>query len=183
MTYSLQDIFLEKSYPFEERTFKKGEYFVRDYQNNSRIGILTKGIMRGYISSENGEDINILFLKETDVVTGNLVCDKPSSINIQAIEVCKVWIADFSFLISAIKSDNEIEMAYNSHLNNLHAKIQKRLVSLINLNALDKYLFFLKEYPNLINRIPHYHIANYLGITPTQLSRIRKQYVSISQQM
>ncbi|MEX0362583.1 MAG: hypothetical protein AB3N10_16525, partial [Allomuricauda sp.] len=62
----------------------------------------------------------------------------------------------------------------------LNHQLQSRLVSLLNLTSLEKYKRFLKDYPGLLNRIPHYHIANYLGITPTQLSRARKQF---SQQM
>ena len=49
-------------------------------------------------------------------------------------------------------------------------------MSLLNRNSLEKYELFLNEYPSLINRIPNYYIANFLGITPTQLSRARKQF-------
>ena len=68
----------------------------------------------------------------------------------------------------------------NTAFHKLNRQLQSRLVALANLNSLEKYKLFLKEYPNLINRIPHYLIANFLGITPTQLSRARKQF---SQQM
>ncbi len=38
-----------------------------------------------------------------------------------------------------------------------------------------KYKWLLKEYPNLLNRIPHYYIANFLGMTPTQMSRTHNE--------
>jgi CRP-like cAMP-binding protein len=40
-------------------------------------------------------------------------------------------------------------------------------------NAEEKYLRLLTEYPQIIQRVPHYYIAAYLGITPESLSRIR----------
>ncbi len=36
-----------------------------------------------------------------------------------------------------------------------------------------RYAKFLDEYPDLINRIPQYHIASYLGVTDVALSRLR----------
>ena len=45
---------------------------------------------------------------------------------------------------------------------------------LATLNAKQRYYKFMKENPDLINRIPQYHIAAYLGIKPQSLSRIRK---------
>jgi DNA-binding MarR family transcriptional regulator len=41
-------------------------------------------------------------------------------------------------------------------------------------NATTRYLKFLANHPNIDNRIPLQYIASHLGITPTQLSRIRK---------
>ena len=50
---------------------------------------------------------------------------------------------------------------------------EKREIELVMLGASEKYEIFKKEHPNLENLIPQYHIASYLGISPTQLSRIR----------
>ncbi len=46
-------------------------------------------------------------------------------------------------------------------------------MSLIATDATERYALFQKEFPELENHIAQYHIASYLGITPTQLSRIR----------
>jgi CRP-like cAMP-binding protein len=43
------------------------------------------------------------------------------------------------------------------------------------LSGKDRYAKFMKEKPDLINRIPQYYIAAYLGIKPQSLSRIRKE--------
>ena len=38
-----------------------------------------------------------------------------------------------------------------------------------------RYIELIKEYPDIINKIPHYYIASYLGITPVSFSRIRNR--------
>jgi hypothetical protein len=43
------------------------------------------------------------------------------------------------------------------------------------LDAADRYLIFKEEYPGLEDLIPQYHVATYLGVSPTQLSRIRQK--------
>jgi hypothetical protein len=52
---------------------------------------------------------------------------------------------------------------------------EKREIELVTLEAKERYAIFQKEHPKLEQRIPQYHIASYLGITPTQLSRIRSK--------
>jgi hypothetical protein len=50
-----------------------------------------------------------------------------------------------------------------------------REVNLLNLEAKDYYKIFQHQYPTLEQQIPQYHIASFLGITATQLSRIRAE--------
>jgi hypothetical protein len=45
-------------------------------------------------------------------------------------------------------------------------------------SAEERYLDFIRTYPDLVQRIPQHMIASYLGITPESLSRIRKQVVT-----
>jgi hypothetical protein len=42
------------------------------------------------------------------------------------------------------------------------------------LDASQRYVLFKKEFPTLEQLIPQFHIASYLGISATQLSRIRR---------
>ncbi|GAB3642608.1 hypothetical protein [Spirosoma arcticum] len=42
------------------------------------------------------------------------------------------------------------------------------------LDAGQRYEQFQRDYGHLEPLIPQYHIASYLGVTPTQLSRIRR---------
>ena len=78
--------------------------------------------------------------------------------------------------MSYVNKNQEITDIINQTFKGLNHQLQSRLVSLLNLDSLAKNELFLKEYPNLINRIPHYYVANFLGITPTQLSRARKVF-------
>lgn len=43
------------------------------------------------------------------------------------------------------------------------------------LSPIEKYHFALKQRPQLIDKVPQHLLANYLGITPETLSRVRKQ--------
>ncbi|MGE4347904.1 MAG: Crp/Fnr family transcriptional regulator, partial [Flavobacteriaceae bacterium] len=52
---------------------------------------------------------------------------------------------------------------------------EQREVNIVMLDADKRYLIFQQEFPFLEQLIPQYHIASYLGITPTQLSRIRRK--------
>ena len=46
--------------------------------------------------------------------------------------------------------------------------------SLLQQQAKDRYLSFVQQYPDLIERVPQYHIASYLRITEVSLSRLKR---------
>jgi hypothetical protein len=58
---------------------------------------------------------------------------------------------------------------------------EKREVALVQENATERYLRFKENYASLEQRIPQFHIASHIGITPTQLSRIRKSLANSQQ--
>jgi muramidase (phage lysozyme) len=53
-------------------------------------------------------------------------------------------------------------------------KFEKEL-QLLTMTAAERYQLLQKQYPELQQLVPSYHIASYLGITPISLSRIRAQ--------
>ncbi|WP_108868785.1 Crp/Fnr family transcriptional regulator [Aquimarina aquimarini] len=154
---------------------KKGDLFLRYGQKNTKIGKVKSGVLRAFIINDDKE-ITTHFYEENDIVSGNYVPDTKSSIYIQALEDCSILTANFSEVMSCIYQNKEVTELINTAFQKLNARIQSRLVALTNLSSLEKYSLFLKEYPSLINRVPHYYIADFLGITPYQLSRVRKKF-------
>jgi CRP-like cAMP-binding protein len=54
-------------------------------------------------------------------------------------------------------------------------EINNRLLVNISSTPEDKYLYFIKNHPELLNRVPLHMIASYLGISRETLSRVRRQ--------
>ncbi len=63
-------------------------------------------------------------------------------------------------------------------LQHLYDDLQKTIINLGTLNAKERYLKLLKRISGIEDLIPQYQIASFLGITPIQLSRIRKSIIS-----
>ncbi len=162
----------------EIKQLKKGDFFVEHNRPFVKIGQVIKGVLRGFIHDNNGDEITTHFYHEADMLFGNYIPNVNASISIQALEECTISLANFNEIMSYVNKDEVISKVINNAFHNLNAKLQSRLVSLLNLNSTEKYELFLQEYPSLINRIPHYYIANYLGITPTQLTRARKDFIN-----
>ncbi|WP_272861466.1 Crp/Fnr family transcriptional regulator [Aureisphaera galaxeae] len=156
---------------------KKGELFLQFGKPCTTIGMLKKGVMRGFVYDNEGEEITTHFYQEGDMVIGSFIPKTNAAMSVEALEDCELTTADYAEVVSWVNRDREITEVITAQFQKLNNQLQSRLVTLLNLNSLEKYELFLDEFPSLINRIPHYYIANYLGITPTQLSRARKQFI------
>lgn len=156
---------------------KKGDFFVEAGQQNFKIGQVIEGVLRGYNLNNDGKEVVTHFFMEGDLVSGNYIPNIPASMTIQALEDCLISVANFRNVFSHVNKNAEITHIILSNFQKLNTQNHSRIMALIDGNAMTKYTWFLKEYPNLLNRIPHYHIAGFLGMTPTQLSRTRKTFL------
>ncbi len=161
-------------------TIIQGDLFLSEGKPCHKIGQIKKGVLRGHVVNHDGDEITTHFYQEGDMIIGSFLPNVAVSMTIQALNDCEISIANYAEVMSQVNVNPKITSIINREFEKLNTQSQFRLVSLLNLSALDKYKRFLQDYPNLLNRIPHYYIAQYLGITPTQLSRVRKQF---SQQM
>ena len=155
-----------------------GDFFLKSGKPCTKIGQVLKGILRGFVYDQNGDEVTTHFYQEGDMVIASYLPNVPISFNIEALESCHISVANYADVMSHVNHDEEITTIITSEFQKLNGQLQSRLVSLLNLDSVNKYEVFLKDYPGLINRIPHYYIAQYLGITPTQLSRARKQFIN-----
>ncbi len=159
------------------KSLKTGDLFLKIGTPCVHIGMLNKGVMRGFVYNHEGDEITTHFYQEGDMIIGSFIPNTNVAMTVEALENCEISVANYSQIMSNVNRDKEITRIITNQFQKLNNQLQSRLVSLLNLKSTEKYELFLKEYTSLINRIPHYFIANYLGITPTQLSRARKELI------
>ena len=160
---------------FSEKHFKKNEYFASEGEYSSKIGFISKGVVRAFYRNNKGNEYNKTFFSKIGFIGAysSLVSNQKNKINLQCLTNCSFYIADFSEIKKRYNSNPKIERLARILAEHFFVSKEKREIELVMLDATERYTIFRKEHPNLENAIPQYHIASYLGITPTQLSRIR----------
>lgn len=157
---------------------KKGEILLDNYSKAKYIYFICKGILRTYYLGENDEIYTKNLFSENYFSASkvSLLTKEDSYLNIEALEDCTLIFIDFEKYKKLIEKYNEFKTFYINYLEKNWVIIkEKNEISLILDDATTRYENFIKNNPNIENRIAKHHIANHLGITPTQLSRIRKK--------
>jgi len=136
------------------------------------------GLFRVFTTDHDGNEYNKNFFDEGSFPgsMAALLTSSPSQFTIESLEPSLIITIDFGAYRKLLLEANDLKLFHIFYLekNWLLAK-DAREVEIVQENASQRYQRFLQEYPSISSRIPQYHIASHLGITPTQLSRIRKK--------
>ena len=141
-------------------------------------GYVVEGLIRGYACDDKGNEYNKNFFAE-GAFPGSmtaLLTATPSLLSFEAIEDSIVVEIDFVAYRQLMMARDDLKVFQIHYLekNWLLAK-DMREIEIVQEDATERYLRFVAEHASLVDRLPQYHIASHLGITPTQLSRIRKK--------
>ena len=160
---------------FSEKHFKKNEYFATEGECSKIFAFISTGIVRAFYRNNEGSEYNKTFFSEKGLIGAysSLVTNQKNQINLQCLTDCSFLIADYSEFRKLFDTNPKIERLARLLAEQFFVSKEKREIELVMLDATERYKIFQSEHPNLENLIPQYHIASYLGITPTQLSRIR----------
>lgn len=166
---------IEKIIHFQ--TLKKGETLLQNGEIARNLHFIAKGALRAFITDEQGNFYNKnLFLENYFAGSKvSLMLQTPSNFTIEALEDAVVININYKKLMEIINENDDLKNFYIAHLEK-HWIIEKeqREVALVMQNATERYVSLLEKHPDIAERVPLLHIASHLGITPTQLSRIRK---------
>ncbi|MBL3658721.1 Crp/Fnr family transcriptional regulator [Fulvivirga sediminis] len=162
---------------FTPKTLKKGEYFIKEGQTAKEIAFMENGIVRAFYRNNEAVEYNKHFFISPCFIGGyaSLITKLPNQIYQQALTDCKLLVANYTAIKELYQSCHDLERAGRVLAEHFFVQKEKREIELVLLDSESRYEIFLKEFPHLEQQIPQYHIASYLGITPTQLSRIRKR--------
>jgi CRP-like cAMP-binding protein len=162
---------------FESREVKKNEHLFRQGEVARWVYFVEKGCLRQYYINNNGEERTIYFKTEggwaSELVS--FLDNKPTELNLQALEDSELQVINQKNWIYAVTQIRSFTMAFIRAQQDTNYMLKKRLAEATVETPEEKYLHFIREEPDLLQRIPLFYIASYLAMTPETLSRIRKK--------
>jgi CRP/FNR family transcriptional regulator, anaerobic regulatory protein len=175
------DVPLEKvnmcSVHYEVKKVQKNQFLLQYGEICRYIYFVEKGLLKMYSIDKNGKEHIIQFAPESWLTSdrSSLYFNEKSIYYIEAVEDSEVLLLHPDFINNLIgefpNSLEKSDILLQKHIKNL----QDRINSLLGETAEERYMKFIKMYPDLLLRVPQWMIASYLGITPESLSRVRKE--------
>ena len=165
--------FLKKGKDIE---ISKGEFLISAGQTCKYFSFINEGTFSFLIMNDDGEHVKD-FSSGNKFITSytSFITQTPSRIFIRAEENAKLTQWSFDTYQQLLLSSEHWKQFALKIANYLYIRKEKREISLLTETAEQRYLNMLKEFPNIIQHIPQYLIASYIGIKPQSLSRIRNQ--------
>jgi CRP-like cAMP-binding protein len=179
---------------FEVRDYGRNEHFLIQGDYPAYLGFVMHGIFREYFSGSNKKEYNLSFCAKGDLAGPYHVPQsanpqsvdpsagpsvepsvEPSAVSVQALTPGSLLLIPLHEFGRLILTDTAWLNAAREIAHRLLIKKFERENQLLTLSALERYDLLEQRYPQLIQQIPAYHIASYLGITPISLSRLRSR--------
>ena len=162
---------------YEAVTFNKNDYLLKQGQVEKKYWFIESGFVRSYVIDTEGNDITFNLYTSGDVVIDypSIFFFAPTRENIQALTDCVCWEISFESFQELFNDISNYREQQRGLLVMSYFTLKQHSISLIADQAKDRYLKLLKEKPHIIQNVSLKHIATFLGITDTSLSRIRKE--------
>lgn len=159
------------------RIIKRKDYLLKEGEVCKTENFILKGCMRTFTIDEKGFE-HILMFGIEDWWVGDLysfLTKTPAAYNIEALEdteVLQISKADLDKLYERVP---KFERFFRLIIQNAFIALQRRINQNLSFTAEEKYLDFIKRYPELEQRISQKQVSAYLGITPVFLSMLRRK--------
>ncbi|MBL7829020.1 MAG: Crp/Fnr family transcriptional regulator [Saprospiraceae bacterium] len=158
------------------RIYKKGDFLLKEGQVSDLCFFVLKGCVRQYYLID-GEEKTTNFFTEGDPITAYEGTFKrlPSKFYLACVEDCILTAGTQKAQEELFQKNPKFELICRIAMEDELGKSQTKLASFMTNSPEERYLHLLDTKPELLERVPQYQLASYLGIKPESLSRIRKR--------
>jgi CRP/FNR family transcriptional regulator len=159
-----------------ELMLSKGQFLLKPGTHVKHEYFVVKGCLKAYYMDYKGNKCIIQFAIENWWV-GDFDAfynQVPSNLYIEAVEDSQLLSIHFKQLEKIYEEAPIFERYFRLLTTQAFIAQRKRILSTLEKNTQERYLEFCASYPNIKERVPNYNIANYLGVSPENLSRVRK---------
>ena len=162
---------------FVRKEVEKGDYFLREGDLCRNVAFIESGLLLYSRLDDKGLEVICDLARENNWVTQyeSFINQRASPLSIKAIERTTLQVISHDRLQQLYAKFPTFERVTRRIIEKVFIASLIRTNELQVLKAEERYEKFARENPDLVQRIPQYLIASYLGIAPQSLSRIRKK--------
>jgi len=138
---------------------------------------VVKGCLKSYYQDEKGNKHIMQFAIEDWWISDfeAFFNQTPAQLYVEAIEDSNLFGIEKNALEELYKRIPKFERFFRIKTTSAFVSLRYRILSSLQKSSSKQYVEFCRAYPQIEQRVTNYHIANYLGIKPESLSRIRKE--------
>jgi CRP-like cAMP-binding protein len=163
---------------------KKGEGIYFDNNIWDKLYFISSGLVRSYLINDHGQEFTRHFhfnSKESDILNLFIVDYKsfinqvPSSVLFEVLEDSKLYVLDRDIAYKMYSKSAKWERYGRRVAEIAYIRKTEMYEEILLYNTKTRYKNLLSNMQELIHKVPQYHIASFLGISPVTLSRIKKE--------
>lgn len=156
---------------------KSKHFYIHANAIQKEIGFVFSGLLRAYYIDNNGNEISVNFIRENRFAThySAFITQTPSKYYFQCIEPSLIVNLSYKHIQEGYERFPILEKYGRLVAEEVLKFQQKRIEGFLFDNAETRYLDFIKENPDLFNRVSLSYLSSYLGIERQSLTRIRKK--------
>lgn len=162
---------------FSEIQFKKGEVFKERDTIIKRLGFLAVGSARSYFINDKGDEITDEIIQKDNFISDiiSVRTGGKSPIIIELLEDSSVLAAPMAEVWPLLERNLTFNILIREYIGDRSMELVKRYLMFLNGTAKERYQYLMASNPTLLEKFPLKFIASMIGVTPTQLSRIRNE--------
>ncbi|MEM9920718.1 MAG: Crp/Fnr family transcriptional regulator [Bacteroidota bacterium] len=157
------------------REYKKNDFLLKEGQIATVCFLVLKGCVKRYYLEDGEERIMEFYTENDPIAPVSYTTKEPSQYFLSCVEPCIISTGTEERTQLFLQKFPRFIPIFVKIGDSLAAKKQVFLDDFKNLSPENRYQKLVETRPDLINRVPQYMIASYLGIQPESLSRIRKR--------
>ena len=164
---------------FNEQLYKKGTLFKAQDTVIQYLGFLVNGSARSYFINDRGDEITDEVLQKDNFLADiiSIRTNEKSPIIIEFLEKSSLLVAPMDNVWELLNHNVTFNILMREYMGDRAMDLVKRHHTFLNGTAKERYQYLLTTNPALLQKFPLKFIASMIGVTPTQLSRIRNEKI------
>lgn len=158
------------------KIYMKGDHIVKQGEVCNQVYFINSGFLRFY-KIIDGKEISTGFMGANQYVSSydSFLTRKPAFENLQALEDAELHCLSYDDMQFLYKQYPVYQMFGRVIAEQLFIWVNERTNALLLLSPEQRYENMINNQSEVLQRVPQYMLASYIGVTPEHLSRIRKK--------